>query len=457
MTASIPVGPAVPGPTLDLLRQMASRRFGLALPERFTLALGRGLMAAARLLAAPAPEALAQLDSLPDEAPAWQAILDCLTVRETTFFRQRGWWAALADTVLLPLLAARRREGTRRLTCLSIGCATGEEPYSLAILLDRLTGGEPGWTISITGLDLCASALAQAREGLFDSRALRELTDEERARWVRPEGSRFRITDALRERVEFRFFNISAAAEAAGRGAAVGLAGAPADFVLCRNVLIHMEPRRQPGLGRFLAGLVSREGSLAVAPVEATAAWFAPLVFRRTGPAIVFTHGRQTAAARPAAPDPAPPQAAISPPGPAPERVQAPGQLDQAIRLADLGLFDAARQLCGRALAESPEANLLMALVCQALGDLPAAEQAARIGVIAAPETPAAHYVHAIVSLRAGRTEAARQSLARAVSLLDRTGDGSRITRHLAIEAGEIRQAARRLGIAQGDRHVRTL
>ncbi|MFG1359940.1 CheR family methyltransferase [Xanthobacter pseudotagetidis] len=435
----------------------------MALPDRFDRHLKPALDRVRDLLEGPGGRpAWLELEAQPWSAPAWQEVIKRVTVRETSFFRQRTWWDSLIEAALRPLVAARRRDGSRRLRCLSVGCASGEEPYSLAIILEGLIGLEAGWTVEIVGLDLCAAALEGARAGVYDMRAIREVSPEDRARWFRPAGRAHVALDArLRGKVDFRLFNLADAAAAGPEGAAAGALAGPADFVICRNMLIHMEPSLQPAFARALCALVREGGMLAVSPVEATASWFAPLRLLTVGHAILFVNeGRKAAtAARTAFRSAAAESATAAPrahpsegaePAAAPRRKAAAHEdadpLQRARLLADLGLLQEARHLCGQMLATRPEARLLMALVCQALADIPAAEAAARHSLAAAPGAAAAHYVDAIVQLRKGETERARRALGEAVRLLDMDAGGNLVGRQLGIEAGHIRQAARRLG-----------
>lgn len=448
---------------LPAFRALLSRRFGLALPDRFDRHLLRALDQAGAHLAGPAGlPACQQLEELPWTHPAWQAAIERITVRETAFFRQRGWWDSLAEAALRPLVAARRRDGSRRLRCLSIGCASGAEPYSLAILLERLIGREPGWTVEIVGADLCAAALEEARAGVFDPRALNEVSPQDHACWFRPAGAaRFALDAHIRGKVDFRLFNLAALAEAGMAHPEAAALGGPADFVICRNLLIHVELARQLAFAHALSGLVGDGGMLAVAPVEATASWFAPLQFVPAGHAILFARSRAAkdrgaprrdrplTPAEPAATRPAP--AAPSSPRPAPVPQGGADPLRQARQLADLGLLEDARRLCGEILSTSVEAGLLMALVCQALGDIPAAEAAALRALAADPGAPAAHYVFAIIQLRRGETARARHALHEAVRLLAHGDARMPAGGPLGIAASDIRQAARRLGAVAGE------
>jgi chemotaxis methyl-accepting protein methylase len=461
---------------LTAFRDLISQRLGLALPGHFDRRLKPALDRARDLLESPGgPPAWVQFEAQPWSAPIWQEVIKLVTIRETSFFRQRAWWDSLIEAALHPLVAARRSDGSRRLRCLSVGCASGEEPYSLAIILEGLIGLEAGWTVEIVGLDLCAAALEEARAGVYDLRAIREVGAEEGARWFRPAGRGQVALDArLRGKVDFRLFNLADAVAAGAAGAAAGALPGPADFVICRNMLIHMEPSLQPAFARALCALVGEGGMLAVSPVEATASWFAPLRILNVGQAILFakegpkatsataarTALRSAAAKSPAgttrahpgegtAPAAEPRKTAAAHVPPVPHQDADP--LQRARLLADLGLLQEARHLCGQMLATRPEARLLMALVCQALADIPAAEAAARHSLASAPGAAAAHYVDAIVQLRKGDTERARRALSEAVRLLDMDGGGNLVGRQLGIEAGHIRQAARRLGAVPGE------
>jgi chemotaxis protein methyltransferase CheR len=455
--------------SVETFRELVAARFHLAFAARFDRQLQRGLDRAGAILGLKDDDAICGALAMADwTEPAWQAAIEAITVRETSFFRQRNWWDSIADEALRPLIAARRRDGSRRLRCLSVGCASGEEPYSLAIILDRLLAGEPGWTVEIVGLDLCEAALRNAREGVYDRRSIREVADDERARWFRPAGRQgFVLDEAMRARVGFHLFNLREAAA----GAPSAVPGAPADLVMCRNVLIHIAPERQAQVAAFIGELVAPGGTLALSPVESNAAWFASLTFRVAPHAILFAKPRRGQARRggaQAAPSPAlvaapqPPRLAdVEPAIRLHSRERAPdattmARLGRARRLADLGLFEEARRLCEHVLPETAEGDLLMALVCQALGDLAAADVAARRGLERAPGLPAAHYVHAIVCLRAGKTDEARRALRDALQLLNDLDDAEPVGKHLGIEAGQVRQAARRLGIRDlraGGRH----
>src|SRR5690606_20434759 len=101
-----------------------------------------------------------------------------LTVGETYFFRDQPGFAALENNLLPELL--QRRQSDRRLRIWSAGCCTGEEAYSVAILLDRLLPDQQGWNILITATDINEDFLQAAQRGIYGEWSFRGTPD-----WVR--------------------------------------------------------------------------------------------------------------------------------------------------------------------------------------------------------------------------------------------------------------------------------
>src|SRR5205807_2307178 len=107
------------------------------------------------------------LSKWPSEHPEWSRLVGYLTVGETYFFRDSACFDALEHTVFPSLIAARRADGSRRHRIWSYGCATGEEPYSLAILLDRLLPDRAEWSVTILATDVNPEALEVGRAGMY--------------------------------------------------------------------------------------------------------------------------------------------------------------------------------------------------------------------------------------------------------------------------------------------------
>ncbi len=162
-------------------------------------------------------------------------LLGLLTVGETYFFRYLPHFEALKRTVLPQVL--RSREKTRSLRIWSAGCSTGEEPYSLAMLLREHFPQVRGWRIEILGTDINRRALEAAREGLYGPRSLRVTDPIYRSRYFQQVGSSFRVIDEIRAMVRFTYLNLQTDCYPSADNGTQDV-----DFLFCRNVMIYFRP-----------------------------------------------------------------------------------------------------------------------------------------------------------------------------------------------------------------------
>ncbi len=163
------------------------------------------------------------------EAELDEALL-LLTAGETYFFRNSEQLAALRLQVL-PELERQNRESAR-LRIWSAGCSTGEEVYTLAILVSE-SGLFEGWDVRIIGADLCKSRIRSARRARYQEGAFRTTERRQRQRYFVQSGAEWEVSDPIKALCEFVPLNLCDAGEAA----LVGRVHA----VLCRNVLIYLD------------------------------------------------------------------------------------------------------------------------------------------------------------------------------------------------------------------------
>ena len=142
-----------------------------------------------------------EIGGLPDEVGA---LAQELTVPETYFFRNNDQYRAFLESALPDRLAAQA--GTRRLRILSAGCASGEEAYSIAILIRDAV--DPSWDASILGVDLNPTILEKARRARYSAWSLRETPVPVQQRWFRPEGREFVLDESIRAAVTFEARNL---------------------------------------------------------------------------------------------------------------------------------------------------------------------------------------------------------------------------------------------------------
>lgn len=167
-------------------------------------------------------------------------------IKVSGFFRDTKEWENLSSKVIRPLF--RRLTGSGEVRVWSVGCATGEEAYSLAMLLSEASAGGRHGTFKVFATDLDESALVKARAGLYDATQLGAIRPGRRRRHFEPEGDHFRVRKELRKNVVFGKHNILQDPPLSAM-----------DLIVCRNVLIYLTPERgRAALHRLLKALNPR-------------------------------------------------------------------------------------------------------------------------------------------------------------------------------------------------------
>lgn len=408
-------------------RALVAERFGLHFPEDRQVDFDRSIVEATRAFRLRGPEAfLARLGTSPATAPEWECLARLLTVGETYFLRDRACFEALERHVLPQLIEARR--GRRALRLWSAGCATGEEAYSLAIVLDRLLPDRAAWDIRILGTDLNPASLAVARRGVYRAWSLRDVPPDVRDRHFAPERDAFVLDPAIRRMVTFESANLA-------EGLPSAVAPASMDLILCRNMLIYFSA---PAVQTAVAGLqaaLAKDGWLLVAPAEASAERFRPLAPVNFPGAIFFRAGAprtEPAAARKPAPSARPPRrrpsrAGHTPPHPhppsAPAAPDARALLALARAAADRGNLSEAQDLCRAAIGADrldPEAHRLLAAIHQERGEIAAALDALRRALYLDPDSAEVHLGLGQLLVRQGERRRGQKHLETAARLAGR-------------------------------------
>lgn len=177
-------------------------------------------------------------------------VIDALTNNETSFFRDRTPFALLRDRIL-PALAARPRDGVMRLW--SAACSTGQEPYSMAMLIDGAAYSRRDLSFDILATDLSETCLTAAREGRYSTfEVQRGVPTGDRARYFEAEDKHWRLRPDLRAQVRWRRFNLVKDAYDLGRF----------DVVFCRNVLIYFEQETRRRVLEKIASSMALDGYL---------------------------------------------------------------------------------------------------------------------------------------------------------------------------------------------------
>ena len=219
----------LPSLETDRFRDGLARRLGLHFEESRTGFLAEVLH---RRLDRTGLAANAYLERLDSAAPFGDEVSQLareITVGETYFFRNIDQFRAVAQVVLPERIAAHA--ATRTLSLLSAGCASGEEPYSLAMVAhDQIA--VPHWTVSIRGIDVNPAALEKAAAARYSTWSLRETPADAQARWFRPLGRELTLVEPIRDAVRFDERNLTA-------DDPLLLAPGTYDLILCRNVIMY--------------------------------------------------------------------------------------------------------------------------------------------------------------------------------------------------------------------------
>ncbi len=300
-----------------------------------------------------------------------RALIEAVVVPETWFFRDPGAFIAAVEW-------ARRIDPSTRLKILSVPCATGEEPYSLAMAF--LDAGIAPERFEIEAVDVSNRVVHHAAAGVFGRNSFRGKSLEFRERYFSKAGSEYVLDARVKKLVTFRQANLleDFAFHAAGTYRAI----------FCRNLLIYFDAEIQARALKILRRLLASDGLCFVAPAEsglmlrhefAPAGYTQAFAFRKTASRRIsgiclLRPARVPIARRTAAVPPQPPAKArnvtVTQPVPAlPDPVAPPQGLEVAVQLANEGRFAEVAEICDaflKAHGASADAYCLLAIVSDA-------------------------------------------------------------------------------------------
>lgn len=260
--------------------EMLAQTTGLHFPRDRWIDLERRLRMAARELSGCDGQMLAEhLVAGTLDEDARETVISSLTVGETYFFRDPLILAQLEEQVL-PALIAARRGGERCLRLWSAGASTGEEPYTLAMIVSRLLPDLADWDVTILATDLNPRALRRASEGLYGEWSFRGAPPAIKERFFdRCEDGRHRLRDHIRNMVTFAPFNLVDGTPTAPMGPAAF------DVIFCRNVLMYLHAAAIERVLQRFHTMLRDGGWMIVSPSEVSLlnnGSFAPVVMPKT-------------------------------------------------------------------------------------------------------------------------------------------------------------------------------
>ncbi|MHB9072278.1 MAG: CheR family methyltransferase [Desulfobaccales bacterium] len=460
-------------------------RIGLFFPPNRRQDLVRGIKAAARDLGCDSAEqCIRQLMLAPLVREQIEILASHLTVGETYFFREKKSLAVLENHILPELLHERRQQGQLHLRIWVAGCASGEEAYSLAILLSRLIADLEKWQIHILATDINPLALQKAVRGNYGKWSFRDTPPEIIERYFVRRDGRWEILPRLKGLVTFAYHNLVADPYPALTNQTNAM-----DLILCRNVLMYFAAGQVRKVLQNLGKSLVEDGWLIVGLTETSLVRFAPLVTVNFSGATVYRKDSGTKPIEPQAACPIPqtagnlggqqqarldfprtqdwlparptrlpevlPAAVPEPPvlepgagvtaalgeGALAERVE--DLVRRARSCADLGDLAAALSWCEQAVAANrlnPAWHYLRAAILQEQDVLGDAASSLRKAIYLDQDFIMAHFALGNVTLRQGNTRGARKHFDNVLTLLDGYPPDQPLPEAEGIIAGRLRE-----------------
>ena len=243
---------------LALLRRLLHERAGIVLdPSRDALLEMRLSAVASEAGFGSLPEVVEALRIEEGYGNLHRRVVEALAITETSWFRDIHVWNELRESVLPDLV--HKRQGVRRLQIWCAACASGQEPYSLAMLFEELDDSMAGWSVRLLATDFSQGILQRARAGVYSQLEVnRGLPARKLVQHFHKDGDEWRLVPQLRERVEFAELNLAVPWPTLP----------PMDLILMRNVLLYFEPTLRQRVFRRLVQALHPEGLLVLGASE---------------------------------------------------------------------------------------------------------------------------------------------------------------------------------------------
>lgn len=277
--------PQMSDASCGLFRTLILKRTGMHFPPNRRDAMVRSVLAASAHIGFEDIEACYRhLFVSKTDSKAWDELIQLLIINETYFFRDKPQMDALRDHILPEIIA--RHYDDRRLRIWSAGCASGEEPYSLAILLYQLLPDIAQWNVFILGTDINKSDLLWAEKACYKERSFRVTDPLIRERFFTPCDGVFELKPPIREMVHFAYLNLAEDVYPALTTNTNAM-----DLILCRNVAIYFEEVMMREMALRVHRCLIPDGWFMAGAAEAGSAFCDPFIFWNFPGAILYRKG----------------------------------------------------------------------------------------------------------------------------------------------------------------------
>ncbi|MBN2471279.1 MAG: tetratricopeptide repeat protein [Anaerolineae bacterium] len=359
----------------------------------------------------------------------WEMVIDAVTVGETHFFRNIAQFEVLRDHVFGPLLIARREAHDPRLNIWSAGCASGEEPYSIAMLLYEMVPDLHEWQLTLTGTDINRRLIEQAQQGVYRDWSFREeYALYAQKAYFAAEKNRYILKDVIRRMVDFEVRSLlDCCRERPDRALRY-------DVIFCRNVVLYFGGQMRRWIFQRMYEMLQPGGWLFVGHADPPPPHFAAFEVYNFRATTVYRRPLETP--RPA-PRPAPhsqarrgtaPLPAPEPPVRAEKSVTTESSPDAEFHYrlgrwhADRQNWDEALYHCQRAITLTPTYETVyytLALIHQSMGEKEEAIAALRRAIYLRRDWLLPRFTLAGLYRESGQEDHARRELRNVIKLAD--------------------------------------
>lgn len=219
---------------IECLKQLVEWRMGLSIRIEDSEALRKTIITRMKIFNMASPEEYLYLLASDTGASEqeWRALAPRLTIGESYFFRDKGHVSLLHHTILPDLI--EKKQNLRSLRIWSAGCATGEEPYTIAIILDMILPDMDQWDIVILGTDINEKLLKKAERGVYEDWSFRSIDNAIKHTYFSKNKESWEIAERIKKIVTFQYGNLNQA-NIFTKYPEMG----SVDLIICRNVFIY--------------------------------------------------------------------------------------------------------------------------------------------------------------------------------------------------------------------------
>ncbi|MFC4022942.1 CheR family methyltransferase [Oceanobacillus longus] len=195
------------------------------------------------------PSFVSYFEALGKDKEMLNEFTDRLTINVSEFYRNPKRWDVLKDRIIPKLL-----KKNNRISIWSAACSTGEEPYSLALMIKEHFSTA---TIQLMATDIDDTVLSKAKQGIYTEQALKELPETLKKKYFEKTGSLYKIDESIRKNITFKKHNLLADSYPKNM-----------DLIICRNVLIYFTDQAKEEIYRNFSGALKSDGILFVGSTE---------------------------------------------------------------------------------------------------------------------------------------------------------------------------------------------